>query len=208
MAVRRRPRFPSRRRFGARSFRYACRFFVSSKFFERIGDRVCLSICGLVDFFTHAYTATRKPTIPAPCGGKPRQAELRQSPSPPFPISTFRTVPKLCHYRRRLDRTRPNPADPRQKVVTRSIRACSWRGDCTRDTYKDRGRPQRDSNPRYRRERAMSWAGLDDGVAENAPRRRAEYNGTNAFRNSESIRGGLRPRGFPFPCGTGRCRSP
>ncbi len=26
-------------------------------------------------------------------------------------------------------------------------------------------RPRRDSNPRYRRERAMSWAGLDDGDA-------------------------------------------
>ena len=31
-------------------------------------------------------------------------------------------------------------------------------------------RPQRDSNPRYRLERAMSWAGLDDGDMSKATR--------------------------------------
>ena len=34
-------------------------------------------------------------------------------------------------------------------------------------------RPRRDSNPRYRRERAMSWAGLDDGDAVRAPKKAA-----------------------------------
>ena len=35
-------------------------------------------------------------------------------------------------------------------ITTKEIRAVSWR-------------PQRDSNPRCRRERPESWAGLDDG---------------------------------------------
>src|SRR5688572_1162212 len=42
-------------------------------------------------------------------------------------------------------------APPRVKVGRRQ----PWQGDSWR--------PQRDSNPRYRRERPVSWAGLDDG---------------------------------------------
>ena len=41
-------------------------------------------------------------------------------------------------------------------------------------TNSKKWRPQRDLNPRYRRERAVSWTGLDDGDPEKCSKLRAD----------------------------------
>lgn|GEM_PF-7056243 len=124
-------------------------------------------------------TAQGTPSLPllSSDSGGFQPASLASDPTlnaaPPFACphrrlpEGFRPAIAGCWKREPLP---PRLARPNQKSVCTPSRATREPHAGARPAVFEKWRPQRDSNPRYRRERAMSWAGLDDGVSQKTGR--------------------------------------